>query len=80
MEYFETVHIEPGQDFPTTTAHDTFEDAVNFAEAHDIPTIYGFTDTYEKCWFCGEWYGINELTNDGTCRGCHLALYSRGEY
>ena len=80
MEYFETVHNEPGQTFPTTTAHETLEDAIAFAEAHDIPTIYGDTDTYEKCWFCGEWFPIEELDNDGTCRNCHLALWSRGEY
>lgn len=80
MEYFETVHTEPGQEFPTTTAHDTLEEAITFAEAHDIPTVYGFTETFEKCWFCGEWFPIEELTEDSTCHSCRLALWSRGEY
>lgn len=79
MEYFETVHIEPGQDFPTTTAHDTLEEAIEFAEAHNIPTIYGEHDTFEKCWFCEQWVAICEIQSDGACDRCHLEFKSRGE-
>ena len=79
QEYFETVHNEPGQDFPTTTAHDDLESAIEFAEAHNIPTIYGEYDTYEKCWFCEQWIPICEIQSDGACDMCHLEFRSRGE-
>lgn len=79
QEYFETVHNEPGQDFPTTTAHDDLESAIEFAEAHGIPTIYGLYDTFEKCWFCGEWWPISDMDNDGTCTPCQMEMRSRGE-
>ncbi len=78
MDFYETVHTEPGQDFPTTTAHDSLEEAIAFAEAHNIPTIYGETDTFEKCWFCGEWFPIDLLDNDGTCADCDFAIRQHG--
>lgn len=80
QDFFETVHTEPGQDFPTITHHDTFEEAEVFAEAHNITEIFGSLDTFVKCWFCGEWITDTEADKEGTCRSCQLALYSRGEY
>lgn len=80
QQYFETVHTEPGQDFPIITYHDTFEEAEAFAEAHGITEIFGSLDTYVKCWFCGEWVTDYETDKDGTCERCQLELMSRGEY
>ena len=76
--YYETNHRNPGDEFETLTAHDTLEDAITFAEAHAIPTIYeigGSWDEYGRCWFCGEWYPVIELDRE-TCRGCRLAIWS----
>lgn len=75
-EYYETVHLEPGSEFETITAHDTLDEAIEFAEAHNIPTIYGYLDTFEKCWFCGEWYPICEMDNENTCKRCQMAIWS----
>lgn len=77
QEYFETVHQEPGYDFPTTTAHDTLEEAIEFAEANNIETIYGEYDTWEKCWFCGEWFPITEMEYN-LCEYCKQAIASHG--
>ena len=78
--YYETSHHDGG-DFPVITAHDTLEKAIEFAEAHDISTVYengGSYDEYEKCWFCGEWEPAADLDR-GLCWRCKLAMYSRGE-
>ena len=78
--YYETTHND-GNNFPVLTAHDTIEDAIEFANAHEIKTIYeigGAFSEFEKCEFCGEWYTLEEL-NRGICWRCGLAIRSRGE-
>lgn len=78
--YYETAHRDTG-DFPILTAHDTLEDAIQFAEANGITTIYqigGSYDEYEKCEWCDEWHHLEKLT-DGLCWRCRLAAWSRGE-
>lgn len=78
--YYETTHTDGGQ-FPISTAHDTFEEAAAFAEAHGIATIYevgGNWGEFEKCQWCGEWFTLYELEK-GVCSQCAAALQSRGE-
>ena len=78
--YYETAHYEPGDEFPTATAHDTLEEAITFAEAHGITTIQqigGAWDEFEKCEFCGEWFTAPELEN-GLCAQCEQAIKSHG--
>lgn len=78
--YYETTHDDGGE-FPILTAHETIEEAIEFAEANGIKTIYevgGSFDEFEKCEFCGEWYTTEEL-NNGICWRCKLAIWSRGE-
>ena len=70
--YYETTHNDGGG-FPVITAHDTFKEAVEFAEANGIPTIYevgGSFDEFEKCGFCGEWFPVADLDGGGWCRDC----------
>jgi len=78
--YYETTHDDGGQ-FPIITAHETIEDAISFAEEHEIKTIYevgGSFGEFEKCEWCGEWCPTEELKK-GICWRCGLAIYSRGE-
>jgi hypothetical protein len=79
--YFETAHIEEGEEYATLTAHDTLEEAIEFAEANGILTIYeigGSWDEFEKCGFCGEWFPSNELNKEGDCFYCEQAIKSHG--
>lgn len=79
--YYETTHNDGGV-FPVTHAHDTLEEAIEFAEANGIETICeigGTWDEYQKCWFCGEWYTSAEIEKSGVCWRCKLAIWSRGE-
>ena len=79
MHYYETAHRETGDEFETLTAHDTLEEAIKFAEAHEIPTIQeigGSWDEYEKCWFCGDWFTSSEMNTENTCERCQMAIWS----
>ena len=80
--YFETAHIEEGDEYATLTVHDTLEEAIEWADTHGILTIYeigGAWDEFEKCSFCGEWVTSYELDTDGFCERCLMALRSHGE-
>lgn len=80
--YYETEHREEGSEFPTITAHDTIEEAIEFAEAHgaeEISEIGGSYTVFRKCWFCEEWVDIESIESDGACDRCHMEFKSRGE-
>lgn len=79
--YYETAHYEPGDEFPTATAHDTLEEAIEFAEAHGINYISehgGNYDDFVKCEFCGEWFTSEELNDKDICSYCEQAIKSHG--
>lgn len=78
--YFETVHNDGGE-YPVATAHDTLEEAIEFADAHGITLICeigGNWDEWEKCGFCGEWFPSEDLNKDGECLMCEQAIKSHG--
>lgn len=73
---FCTEYID-NNNYPKITIHETLEDAIEFAEKMELPIIYelgGNYATFEKCWFCGEWYESNELNKDGVCHRCDIAI------
>ena len=77
MHYYQTNLYEPGQTYPTATAHNTLDEAIEFATANGIDTIYeigGNWDEWEKCWFCGEWFPTTDLDQDNTCHRCRIAI------
>lgn len=77
MHYYETSHRKPGDEFATVTAHETLEAAFEFAEAHDIRTVYeigGTWSEFERCTFCGEWVNLTDLDNEGICSNCRRAI------
>lgn len=58
-------------------AHDTIEQAIEFAEQNNceiISEIGGNYDEWQKCWFCGEWYTTSELIGTGVCARCAVAI------
>lgn len=66
----------------TTTAHETLEAAIEYAEAHEcdlIAEIGGSWNELQKCWFCGEWVDSSALNKNGLCDHCENYLISRGE-
>lgn len=78
--YFETVEND-GCEYPLTVAHDTIEDAIEYADTHEVTHIYeigGSWDEFEKCGFCGEWFPSNELNKEGDCFYCEQAIKSHG--
>lgn len=79
--WYETAHIETGDEFPTATAHNTLEEAITFADAHEITIICemgGNWDEFEKCEFCGEWFTSEELNEEKLCFYCEQAIKSHG--
>ena len=79
--YYETTHYDAGE-FPITTAHETIETAIEFAEANGINTISeigGSWDEFQKCEFCGEWMPSQELDKKGWCSDCNwYTTFGRG--
>lgn len=70
--YYETTHNDGGE-FPLTVAHETLEEAIEYAETHGIDTINeigGAWDDWQKCGFCGEWFPSQDLDEDGWCEHC----------
>ena len=58
-------------------AHDTIEEAIEFAEKNNcelISEIGGNWDEWQKCWFCDEWYTTSELIGKGVCHRCEIAI------
>ena len=81
MAYYETVHTEPGDMFPTVTAHETIDDAIAFADAHGIDYITeigGNWEEFGKCAFCGEWRNYWELNKAGECELCEMTIKYHG--
>lgn len=81
MHFYETSQYEPGDIYTTLTAHDTLESAIEFAEAHNITTIYeigGNHEEFEKCSFCGEWFPLSDLNINNECFQCEQAIKSHG--
>lgn len=77
MHYYETTHRNPGDEFATTTTHDTLEGAFEFAEAHNIRTVYeigGSWSEFGRCTFCSEWVDLTDLDNEGICSDCRRAI------
>lgn len=81
--YYETVkraddNLLDGIDYKgILVAHDTLEDAIEYAEQNGIETITevgGNWAEYEKCWFCGEWFDVNELNTNNECSRCESAI------
>lgn len=53
------------------------EEAIAHADKHGyelISEIGGSYTDYGKCWFCGEWYDVNDLIADDTCYRCARAI------
>lgn len=76
--YYQTAHIEEGDTYATLTAHDTLDDAIEFAEAHGCLTICeigGSWDEFEKCAFCGDWFTATELNTENLCWCCQVAIH-----
>ena len=79
--YYETVHREQDSDFPTHTAHETFDAAAEFAEIHGIEYIHrvgGDWAEFVRCPICGEWYESSDISEDGLCGGCEFAGRQHG--
>lgn len=77
MHYYETVHYNTGDEFATTTAHDTLDEAIEFANAHGIGTIYeigGSWSEFGKCSFCHEWVDLCALDHENICSDCRRAI------
>ena len=77
MHYYETAHYEPGDTYPTATAHDTLENAIEFAETHKCTTITevgGNWCEFGKCSFCGEWVDSCDLDTETICTDCQRAI------
>lgn len=77
MIYYETTHYDGGSDFPVTTAHDTLDEAIEFADSHGVTLISeigGSWDDFGKCSFCGEWFTTCELSSDSLCEDCERAI------
>ena len=78
--YFETITPETDQNALTACfirAHETLEDAIKWAESHNITTISeigGCWSEYEKCEFCGDWFDTNELNTKNICERCAVAI------
>ena len=75
LDHYYQVETQDG----TAQNFETFEEAVEYAEAHDIDAIYALEscDVFHKCWFCEEWNLVDKRS--GLCDRCRDALWSRGE-
>lgn len=79
--YYETVHTVPGDTYPTITAHETFEEAETFANAHGLNEIYSDYDTFRRCTSCKEFFPENELSPaDDLCEVCEMFYNERLYY
>lgn len=69
--YYELAHKD------TLCAFDTLEQAIKYAEENGITTIQeigGCYAEYEKCWFCEEWFDVNEMNINNECSRCESAI------
>ena len=87
--YYETVqradeNPKDGIDYKgILVAHDTLEEAIEYAEKHNIKTIQeigGSWAEYEKCWFCEEWFDVSELNTNNECSRCEASIRDHFDY
>ena len=75
--YYELAHKD------TLCAFDSLEQAIEYAEKHNIKTIQeigGSWAEYEKCWFCEEWFDVSELNTNNECSRCETAIRDHFDY
>ena len=78
--YYETT-FHDGKTYPITTAHDTLEEAITYADLHGVKLICeigGSWNEFEKCPICEEWYPSEQIENSGLCTRCHWNGISHG--
>lgn len=78
--YYETPHRD-GNEYAAVIAHDTLDDAIEYADANGIAIIYEIGsawDEFEKCAFCGEWFPSTDLNSAGDCARCAQAIKDHG--
>ena len=58
----------------------SFDEAAAFADENTCSKIEDGEgrDTFCKCWFCGEWFTLHELNDNGECFYCEQAIKSHG--
>ena len=74
--FYITAHSDPGDQFPTATSHETIEEAIDFANAHNTDTICeigGTWSDYTRCDFCKDWFSYDEIEQD-LCPACRRAI------
>jgi hypothetical protein len=75
--YYELAHKGTPCDF------DTLDEAIDYAEKHNITTIQeigGCWEEYEKCWFCEEWFAVSELNVNNECSRCEASIRDHFDY
>lgn len=66
--------------FGENTRFDTLEEAIEFANAHNMSTIQeigGSYTTFKRCGWCDEWVDEYELRNSWACNRCRLGIESK---
>lgn len=72
-EYYYVTYVEPGSEFPTECAFDTFEEAETFALENGITDIYenGFMfEEWHLCKLCKTFVPWNEIDDGEICDKC----------
>lgn len=81
MEIFYETTMRNGVDFPEIQAHETLDDAIEFAEKNGISEIFqngGSYETFRKCSLCGGWFADSELDTNDLCERCQTAAHEHG--
>jgi hypothetical protein len=63
-----------------TVAFEDFDEAVAYAEEHNIEYITeigGSWDEFKKCWWCQEWVTSSDMNINDLCYQCESYLNSR---
>ena len=74
--YWETIELDDDSGYPLYVAHYTLDDAIEYADMHDIDMIYeigGNWMEFGRCTICGEFVDICELSMVGReeiCESC----------
>ena len=79
--YWETVEGNDDGDYPLCVAHDTFEEAEEYANANGINFINevgGSWSEFERCWGCSEFIPAEEINEDGLCDSCVTRGHEHG--
>lgn len=78
--FYETVKRD-GKLFPEIQAHETLDEAIEYADANEIEEITrngGSYDTFRKCWSCGGWFADSELNSEDLCENCEMSAHEHG--